>query len=215
MPKFGYSRFMERKSPIPTASENFARSLRGAREDRGMSQERIAKEMNTRGFKFHQSTVNKIETGERKVNVEEAFELAKVVGIPLTLLFEPDDQLPITSAQRMMQITDSLHATGLRISSELRDYIEMQKVLDLRMDEFKQSMVGIKTATPASEIEDFMVKVESFRSLARWMGPEYFVQDFGKLSRGLSEGKAVELPNRGTTPSRSDLINGRIEVDDA
>ena len=206
---------MERKSPIPTASENFARSLRGAREDRGMSQERIAKEMNTRGFKFHQSTVNKIETGERKVNVEEAFELAKVMGIPLTLLFEPDDQLPVTSAQRMMQITDSLHATGLRISSELRDYIEMQKVLNLRMDEFKQSMVGIKTATPASEIEDLMVKVESFRSLARWMGPEFFIQDFAKLSRGISEGQSVELPDRGSASYRFGPTGVRIDFDDA
>ena len=205
---------MERESPIPTASENFARSLRGAREDRGMSQERIAKEMNTRGFKFHQSTVNKIETGERKVNVEEAFELAKVVGIPLALLFEPDDQLPITSAQRLRQTADSLLATGSRICSELRDYIEVQKVLDIRIDEFTQSMVGIETASSASAIEDFMLTVDRFRSLARWMEPEYFVQDFARLSRALSEGKSVELPDREARVRRYDSSGRRIEYDD-
>ena len=148
------------------------------------------------------------------MNVEEAFELAKVVGIPLALLFEPGDQLSITTAQKLRQTTDSLLATGSRICSELRDYIEVQKVLDTRIDEFRESMVNIRTASPASEIEDVLTTVERFRSLARWMEPEYFVQDFARLSRALSEGKSVELPDRGARVRRYDSSGRRIEYDD-
>jgi len=180
-----------------------------------MSQERIAKEMNTRGFKFHQSTVNKIETGERKVNVEEAFELAKVVGIPLALLFEPDDTLSISRAQKVRQTSDSLLATGSRISSELSNYIELQMVLNIRIDEFRQSLEGLKTVSPASEINQVLETVERYRSLARWIGPEFFIQDFAKLSRGISEGQSVELPDRGAAAYRFSPTGVRIDFDDA
>ena len=61
----------------------FGRRLRGLREDAGLTQRQLADVMRGAGYKIHQTTVAKIEAGERTVSVDEAAQLADVLGIDL------------------------------------------------------------------------------------------------------------------------------------
>lgn len=57
--------------------------LRQLREQRHLSQQRIADRMDERGFHWLQSTVWKVEAGQRYVLFEEAVVLAEVLGVSL------------------------------------------------------------------------------------------------------------------------------------
>lgn len=73
---------MDRDQPaLENIDVNFGATLREAREARGVSQAQLAVEMRERGFDFHQQTVYKIESGNRKVTVGEAVGLADVLGL--------------------------------------------------------------------------------------------------------------------------------------
>jgi transcriptional regulator with XRE-family HTH domain len=58
--------------------ERFLKAFRKAREDKGLTQEEVAKIL-----KRPQSYVSKCESGERRVDVIELAEFAKVYGKPL------------------------------------------------------------------------------------------------------------------------------------
>lgn len=62
----------------------FGRRLRYLREEAGLTQRQLADVMRGAGYKMHQTTVAKIEAGERAVSVDEAAQLAKVLRIDLT-----------------------------------------------------------------------------------------------------------------------------------
>lgn len=66
----------------------FAEALREARIGARLSQDDVAEQMTERGYEFHQTTIGKIERGNRRVTVGEAVELADIVGFPLALLVE-------------------------------------------------------------------------------------------------------------------------------
>ena len=65
-------------APTPDAPQSF---LRLARISAGKSQEQLATEMSVLGFEWHQSTVNKIETGTRKLAAYELIPLGSLLGI--------------------------------------------------------------------------------------------------------------------------------------
>jgi len=67
----------------------FPMGLKRARESSEMSQERLATEMVKLGFEFHQTTVNKIENGKRKVSIGEAAALSSIVQTPLEVMVQP------------------------------------------------------------------------------------------------------------------------------
>lgn len=64
-------------------SQAFAAWLRAARTAAGVTQKRVADDMTARGFSFIQTTVAKIEYGERPVRIEEAAALAGLFGATL------------------------------------------------------------------------------------------------------------------------------------
>ena len=72
----------------------FGENLRAAREQKEMSQTALAKKMAEAGFSnFHQSTVGRIEAGERPVRLSEGQELSLILGIPLGFLTWPPARL--------------------------------------------------------------------------------------------------------------------------
>jgi len=72
----------------------FGENLRAAREQKEMSQTALAKKMAAAGFSnFHQSTVGRIEAGERPVRLSEGQELSLILGIPLGFLTWPPARL--------------------------------------------------------------------------------------------------------------------------
>jgi transcriptional regulator with XRE-family HTH domain len=64
-------------------AERFGENVRRHRERRELSQDDLAREMADRGWQYYQSTVYKIEHGERKVSFGEAVDLAAILKVTL------------------------------------------------------------------------------------------------------------------------------------
>jgi transcriptional regulator with XRE-family HTH domain len=63
--------------------------LRLLRQGRGWSQQDVAEKMAAYGYKWHQTTVAKLEAAARPLRVNEAVDLAVLFGIPASRLVEP------------------------------------------------------------------------------------------------------------------------------
>lgn len=69
-----------------SAEERFATNLRAVREQQQMSQDYVADQMQKAGYKWHQATVYKVESGAREIKLGEAQALARIVGVPISSL---------------------------------------------------------------------------------------------------------------------------------
>jgi transcriptional regulator with XRE-family HTH domain len=69
--------------PSDFADSIFARRLRAVRKQGEITQKQLADRMAARGHKMLQSTVAKIESGERPVSIGEAVQFADVLGVDL------------------------------------------------------------------------------------------------------------------------------------
>lgn len=67
----------------------FGENVRKNRERKGMNQDDVAREMAARGWKWHQSTVYKVEHGTRRTEAFEVADLAEILGVPMGHLFRP------------------------------------------------------------------------------------------------------------------------------
>lgn len=122
------------KSLDALVAESVAR-FRGVRM---MSQLALAEAMRARGFDFYQQTIGKIERGERRVTIGEAFGLADALGVDLTELVEQDENqstaqvmdahaLVSASQKRLEGATDDFLVDWTRLARELerlRKYVD-------------------------------------------------------------------------------------------
>jgi transcriptional regulator with XRE-family HTH domain len=76
-----------------TPEQHFAANLKTLPEERELSQEALADEMQRRGHAFHQATIYKIESGSRKVQVSEARDLARILGTDIEMMLAPPPEL--------------------------------------------------------------------------------------------------------------------------
>ena len=67
----------------------FGDNVRKNRERKGLNQDDVAREMAARGWKWHQSTVYKVEHGTRRTEAFEVVDLAEILGVPMGHLFWP------------------------------------------------------------------------------------------------------------------------------
>lgn len=68
-------------------ARHFGENVRRHRERKDMSQADLAARMAGFGWKWHQSTVNKVEHGERRTDAYEVHDLAEILGVPIGRLF--------------------------------------------------------------------------------------------------------------------------------
>lgn len=73
------------------AEAMFGLNFRHARERAGLSQTELAKRMSTLGFRWHQATVYKVESGDRPVKLGEALALENMLQVPLRELTAPPE----------------------------------------------------------------------------------------------------------------------------
>ena len=84
MPQDATGDHWENQDPSSDLADSiFARRLRAIRTQAGVTQKQLADRMAARGYKMLQSTVAKIESGERPVSIGEAVQLAEVLGVDL------------------------------------------------------------------------------------------------------------------------------------
>jgi transcriptional regulator with XRE-family HTH domain len=82
----------------------FGRRLRGLREEAGLTQRQLADRMRAAGYKMHQTTVAKIEAGERAVSVGEAAEFAGALGIDLTEMINVGQRRRVTAQLKVASL---------------------------------------------------------------------------------------------------------------
>lgn len=76
--------------------ERFAASVKRLREEKGWSQGELAKRMNRAGFDgFHQTTISRIEKGDRPVRIGEARALARALGTLVGIMIAPTEEWKI------------------------------------------------------------------------------------------------------------------------
>ena len=104
----------------------FGKRLHGLREEAGLTQRQLADLMRARGYKMHQTTVAKIEAGERAVPVGEAAQFARVLGIDLTQMINVGQgrrvtaQLKVASLERQADdYAKRLHETQVLLDDTL------------------------------------------------------------------------------------------------
>lgn len=109
------------------ASETFRDALPTWRDARGVSQADLAEAMRKAGFPFHQQTVLKIEQGTRKITLDEAVEISRILDTPLSFL---TDDTRVSSVPELL----AAQAEGaLRLHSELLELVKRQrKMRELR-----------------------------------------------------------------------------------
>jgi transcriptional regulator with XRE-family HTH domain len=74
------------ETPPELSEQRFAENLRRAREDKKVSQVKLAQEMAARGWHWHQQTVTRVESGQRMVRLGEALAVAEILDTSMTML---------------------------------------------------------------------------------------------------------------------------------
>ena len=77
---------------METVDAAMRRLIRQVREDRGMNQTELAREVSELGIPMRQTTISKIEDGNRKVGVDELLAIAAALEVPPTILMIPLDR---------------------------------------------------------------------------------------------------------------------------
>jgi transcriptional regulator with XRE-family HTH domain len=109
----------------PTVSESFRRGLREAREYRGLRQQDLVDLLeHDHAVKMDRATLTRMESGDRKVSLEEAVLLAVALDVPLPLLLLPVDQeaevaLTPTVSAHPWRVWEWLHGQEPLPTSEL------------------------------------------------------------------------------------------------
>lgn len=78
--------------PSQTPSEVFAERTKTVREDRRWSQRQLAERLTEMDAPIHQTAVAKIESGARKVSLDEALRVAAALDVSPIALFLPEDE---------------------------------------------------------------------------------------------------------------------------
>lgn len=94
--------------PNPSAQweSNFIEQMKRLRDARGMTQTDLARQLNTEyGLPFHQPTVQRIESGERPVRLNEAHAIAEVLEVDVSAMVSTRAR----SAEEMRYAVDRVH----------------------------------------------------------------------------------------------------------
>lgn len=113
---------------------NFAESMRLLREGRGWSQGEMARRLTAAGLNgMHQTTVSRLEKGDRPVRLGEATVIAHVLGASLEDMTAPPGIVQ-TMADLSGRLAD-LRRAGLAVGSTVDQYLHAKSLLRLALHE--------------------------------------------------------------------------------
>lgn len=165
----------ETNGPGAEEEANFIAAVKRIREELGWSQGELAKRMADSGWDgFHQTTISRIEKGERPVRLGEARGLAKALGALVGQMLLPAEQgkrlrdleLSVMSAEKAASGIAASAQELLGIQTSLK--YELDEALELSVDESADDWVTerysnvIEAArralklTPNSVLEEFL-----------------------------------------------------------
>lgn len=107
-----------------TPEARFGNRVRAAREDRGWSQEALARHLKeAAGVELHQSAIARLERGERAIRFNEAAALAKVLNIDLRPFAGIDVEPLLTDEdyERVKKLAEERREMEKRLGEQLLD----------------------------------------------------------------------------------------------
>jgi transcriptional regulator with XRE-family HTH domain len=112
-------------------AERFASRLRELRQWRGLSQETLAEQASEHGVTLLQTTVAKIENGQRAVRIEEAWALSRALGVTFDdFMYDPaDSEASDDDLERALEETIRLRVEAIKAKA-LADKAAAQAAMD-------------------------------------------------------------------------------------
>lgn len=108
--------------------ERFRVNMKSRREELGMSQTALANEMRDLEFAFHQQTVQRVESGERPIRLDESYAIAAILETTVErLLAEPVTASAFALAGRIAERRATLRK---QFDQDLEDRIDLAALLD-------------------------------------------------------------------------------------
>jgi transcriptional regulator with XRE-family HTH domain len=83
------------------------------RKSCGMSQERLAAAVKAYGLSFHQTSVSKIESGDRPVTLSEAYVIAEVLGTSIEAMTWGGEHVSDVTARLSQRVAELERAVGV------------------------------------------------------------------------------------------------------
>lgn len=110
----------KKAKPSNEAGENFRLRLPDARKARGFtSQAQLAERLTTLGYPIHETSIARIESGERKVSLDDALMITAVLGCQLAHLLAPADGPANISLSSRLSFTAAIVRDWIRGKSPL------------------------------------------------------------------------------------------------
>jgi len=81
------------ENPYAPWERNFIEQMKRLREARNMTQSDLARALKARSLPFHQQTIQRIESGERPVRLDEAFLIAEMLDVELSTMVNAGSDL--------------------------------------------------------------------------------------------------------------------------
>ncbi len=126
-----------------------------------MTQTDLANAMNARGHVFRQQTVQKIESGDRSLQFDEAAEIADILGLPLDRLTQGS-----SAVESLSDIYG--HAAALaEASGKARAFVEQWLDLQANIPAYLRLAAGVDAKRELTE-RDREVFEEAVSALQRW-----------------------------------------------
>lgn len=106
----------------------FIRSMKRLREDRGWTQADLAREMTDLGWSgMYQTTISRMEKGERPVRIGEARGLAKVFGVTVGMMIaQPESSKPVEALKNSVLKLDDVRG---RLIGDIEEHFVFSQVL--------------------------------------------------------------------------------------
>lgn len=90
--------------PAADLGARLARNVRATREQRGLSQTQLAKRMSDYGLRWLQTTIQRVEHQQRRVDIAEAHALARALGVTVDALLADGPERSATADVPIDQI---------------------------------------------------------------------------------------------------------------
>lgn len=142
----------------------FAENLRKARNELGIGQQELADMVAEEGLRWHQTTVQRIESGARPVKLAEAVVVAECLGVPLQDMVTLDSDPAAEIAFRKV-VQDVLEAR--------QSLLESANFYDLAVNDLAKAVASRKQSIPTIEA-DYQYLLEE-RTAADALGAYYSI----------------------------------------
>lgn len=178
------------KKPTDPNREALGRLIREKRDAAGLSQTELALEMGVRtGGKFYQTTIGRIENGERSVSLTEAAVLSRLLSVPVSTLANYAAPLTVEDILRdakdligqaqihIKQAVEYIDNTGMSLK-EIIGTDDAPDTIPDRLDTLRGARQGLGPITET--LEEFTLGIAKDRGVkVRFPSHEELLEEFG------------------------------------